>query len=62
VSRGERSQEPLLGDAGVCFSGFRSVGSCLSAGVSVERGRPFGEEEWVKRTERELSLGHTVRP
>jgi len=30
--------------------------------VSVERGRPFGEEEWVKRKVSELSLGHTVRP
>jgi putative transposase len=30
--------------------------------VSVERGRPFGEEEWVKQTASELSLGHTVRP
>ena len=30
--------------------------------VSVERGRPFGEDEWVKRTASELRLGHTVRP
>ena len=30
--------------------------------VSVERGRPFGQEEWVKRTASELNLGHTVRP
>ena len=30
--------------------------------VSVERGRPFGQEEWIKRTASELSLGHTVRP
>ena len=30
--------------------------------VSVARGRPFGAEEWVKRTASELSLGPTVRP
>ena len=30
--------------------------------VSLERGRPFGEDEWVKRTARELRLEHTVRP
>ena len=30
--------------------------------VTVERSRPFGEEEWVKRTASELSLGRTVRP
>jgi hypothetical protein len=28
--------------------------------VSLERGRPFGQEEWVKRTASELSLGLTV--
>src|SRR5271166_3980302 len=30
--------------------------------VSVERGRPFGEDEWVKRTASELRLGLIVRP
>ncbi len=30
--------------------------------VSVARGQPFGEAEWLKRTASELSLGHTVRP
>jgi len=30
--------------------------------VSRERGRPFGEDEWVKRTARGLRLEHTVRP
>ena len=30
--------------------------------VSIERGRPFGEDEWVKRTASELRLEHTIRP
>src|SRR5208283_3862634 len=30
--------------------------------VSSERGRPFGEDEWVKRTASELRLEHTIRP
>ena len=28
--------------------------------VSIERGRPFGEDEWVKRTASELRLEHTI--
>ena len=30
--------------------------------VSIERGRPFGEDEWVKRTASELRLERTIRP
>ena len=30
--------------------------------TSVVRGRPFGEEEWVRRTSRRLGLMHTLRP
>jgi putative transposase len=30
--------------------------------VSSARGRPFGEDEWVKRIASELRLEHTVRP
>jgi putative transposase len=30
--------------------------------VSLERGRPFGADEWVKRTASEQRLEHTVRP
>src|SRR5271157_3579890 len=30
--------------------------------VSIERGRPHGEDEWVKRTASELRLEHTIRP
>src|SRR5271166_4557872 len=30
--------------------------------VSLERGRPYGEDEWVKRTASELRLEHTIRP
>ena len=30
--------------------------------VSIERGRPFGEDEWVKQTASELRLEHTIRP
>ncbi len=30
--------------------------------VSIARGRPFGEDEWVKRTASELRLEHTIRP
>jgi putative transposase len=30
--------------------------------VSLERGRPYGAEEWVERTASELNLGHTLRP
>jgi putative transposase len=29
--------------------------------VSLERGRPFGDEQWVARTVRRLHLEHTVR-
>ena len=29
---------------------------------SMERGRPFGGDEWVRQTVRELGLEHTVRP
>ena len=30
--------------------------------ASVERGRPFGDDDWVKRTVSELKLEHTIRP
>jgi putative transposase len=30
--------------------------------VSIERGRPYGEEKWVRETVKELGLEHTVRP
>jgi putative transposase len=30
--------------------------------VSVERGRPYGDNEWVDRTACELGLQHTMRP
>jgi hypothetical protein len=30
--------------------------------VSIARGRPFGEDEWVNRTASELRLERTVRP
>jgi putative transposase len=30
--------------------------------VSIERGRPYGGDTWVKRTVGELRLEHTVRP
>jgi putative transposase len=29
---------------------------------SLERGRPYGSDDWVKRTASELRLEHTVRP
>jgi putative transposase len=30
--------------------------------ASIERGRPFGDDQWIKRTVGELGLEHTVRP
>ena len=30
--------------------------------VSATRGRPFGADEWVRRTAAALGLGHTLRP
>jgi putative transposase len=30
--------------------------------VSLERGRPYGRDVWIKRTVEELKLEHTVRP
>ena len=30
--------------------------------VSLERGRPYGGDEWVARMVKELGLEHTVRP
>lgn len=30
--------------------------------VSVARGHPFGEQEWMERAASELSLGPSVRP
>ena len=29
---------------------------------SIERGRPYGGDEWVRQTVKELGLEHTVRP
>ncbi len=30
--------------------------------VSIERGRPYGEEKWVRETVKDLGLEQTVRP
>jgi hypothetical protein len=30
--------------------------------VSIERGRPYGEETWVRETVKELGLEQTIRP
>jgi putative transposase len=30
--------------------------------VSIERGRPYGDDRWIGRTASELGLEHTVRP
>ena len=30
--------------------------------VSIERGRPYGGDEWVRQTVKDLRLEHTVRP
>ena len=30
--------------------------------LSMERGRPYGDDEWVRRTVKQLGLEHTVRP
>jgi putative transposase len=30
--------------------------------LSIERGRPYGSDVWVKQTLTELGLEHTVRP
>jgi len=30
--------------------------------VSIERGRPYGEEKWVRETVKNLGLEQTVRP
>jgi len=30
--------------------------------VSIERSRPYGEDNWVKRTASQLRLEHTIRP
>jgi putative transposase len=30
--------------------------------LSMVRGRPYGGDEWVRRTVKELGLEHTVRP
>jgi hypothetical protein len=30
--------------------------------VSIERGRPYGGDEWVRQTVKDLGLEHTVRP
>ena len=30
--------------------------------LSIERGRPYGEDKWVRRTVEDLGLMHTVRP
>jgi putative transposase len=30
--------------------------------LSIERGRPYGGEEWVEQTVKDLGLEHTVRP
>jgi len=45
----ERVNEPL------------SVGDLQRLRLSVERGRPYGEESWVKETTRPLGLESTLR-
>ena len=30
--------------------------------VSIERGRPYGEEQWVRETVKDLGLEQTLRP
>ena len=41
----------------------RSVGKELDrVRVSIERGQPYGGDDWVNQTVKELSLEHTVRP
>ena len=30
--------------------------------VSIERGRPYGGDEWVRQTVQKLGLEHTIRP
>jgi hypothetical protein len=30
--------------------------------VSIERGRPYGEEEWVRESVKDLGLEYSVRP
>ena len=30
-------------------------------GLSIERGRPYGDDEWVRQTVKALNLEHTVR-
>ena len=30
--------------------------------VSIERGRPYGEEKWVRQTVKDLGLEQSVRP
>jgi len=30
--------------------------------LSIERGRPYGEDNWVFRTVSQLRLEHTIRP
>jgi putative transposase len=30
--------------------------------LSIERGQPYGEDDWVRRTVQKLGLMHTVRP
>jgi putative transposase len=30
--------------------------------LSMQRGRPYGGDEWVRRTVKQLGLEHTVRP
>jgi REP element-mobilizing transposase RayT len=34
----------------------------VAAGISsIERGRPYGDDEWVRQTVKALNLEHTVR-
>ena len=30
--------------------------------TSIERGRPFGSDDWVRRTTSRFGLEHTIRP
>ena len=36
--------------------------ACVPQGVSIERGRPYGDETWVRETAKELGEEQTIRP
>jgi hypothetical protein len=46
---------------GSCQRAFDCEGA-RQVRVSIERGRPYGGDEWVRQTVKDLGLEHTVRP